>query len=79
MATVVYEALACGDCTMLIANDDTSGASDGYNEAVARDHLYGTDLQVVLIDHEEEFNDTACAVCKTHLAGYRHGIAYLSE
>lgn len=84
MAAVVAEGSACGDCVIVIANDDTSGMTDErateVRAGIARTSSDGSNVVVACQEDEgtcEDFSSRPCDVCGTSLAGDRHPVVWL--
>ena len=92
MVKVINDAfMVCGDCLVIIANDDASGL-DYYldedaaaeREAEIRQAITGIQSDGSYIaagngDQDDEFSSLPCACCKTNLAGTRHHCVVLDQ
>ena len=62
----------CADCLMLVANGEVDDADTCWNQAAALATL--AEFYAALGDESTPFATTACEVCDTTLAGYRHEV-----
>lgn len=79
MATIEFEAIACTDCVLILANDDDSSVSfPETHRAAMRIYSAGT-AWYVTDDEPDNFSTRPCGVCGTHLAGERHTVVALGN
>lgn len=80
-----YDGAVCVDCTMVIANGDTSGIVDlaAWEAGVAaRNACDGGRLRVVLAcdeDCEGWFSWSSCDFCGSQLGGDRHPVNFIEN
>lgn len=83
MAEIVAEGQACIDCALLIANDDTSGMTDGAAaelRANVAGKCVGLDPVMACPDECEGFFSWAgCDVCGSSLGGDFHPVVFFAR
>lgn len=83
--SVIAEGHACADCTMMIANGDSSGIEDypAWETAVEAHNATDSGKYHVVMNCSEDcegyFSTSPCDFCGSHLAGDRHPIAFLGQ
>lgn len=92
MVKIIDDAfMVCGDCLMIIANNDASGLDyfldeDAANkreeqirQAIAGVQSDGRYIAAGNSAHDDEFSSLPCACCRTRLAGARHHCVVLGQ